>query len=45
MTSSAISQRIYTTETYEGKRLQRFVYKGIGPVRKGSQGVVWPGRG
>ncbi len=33
---------IYTTETYEGKRLQKFVYKGIGTVRKGSQGVVWP---
>ncbi len=35
---------LYTTETYEGKRLQRFIYKGIGPVRKGSQGVVWPSR-
>ena len=23
---------IYTTETYEGKRLQKFVYKGLGPV-------------
>jgi len=23
---------LYTTETYEGKRLQKFVYKGIGPV-------------
>src|SRR5258706_7973143 len=34
---------LYTTETYEGKRLQRFVYKGIGPVRNGSQRVVWPG--
>ncbi|MEJ7926393.1 hypothetical protein WG908_06430 [Sphingobium sp. AN641] len=32
---------IYTTETWEGKRLQRFNYKGIGavPVR---QGIVWP---
>ena len=27
------------------KRLQRFVYKGIGPVRRGSQGVVWPAKG
>jgi len=35
---------LYTTETYEGKRLQRFVYKGIGTVRKGNQGVVWPAR-
>jgi hypothetical protein len=32
---------VYTTETYEGKRLQRFVYKGIGSVAE-SQGVVWP---
>ncbi|HET9275295.1 MAG TPA: hypothetical protein VFN96_04430 [Gemmatimonadales bacterium] len=34
---------IYTTETYEGKRVQKFVYRGIRPVRK-SQGVVWPSR-
>jgi hypothetical protein len=33
---------LYTTETYEGKRVQRFVYKGIGPVAAGSQGVLWP---
>ncbi len=33
---------IYTTETYEGKRLQKFVYKGIGPVTKENQGVIWP---
>jgi len=33
---------IYTTETYEGKRLQKFVYKGIGPVAVGEQGVLWP---
>jgi DNA-binding beta-propeller fold protein YncE len=33
---------IYTTETYEGKRLQKFVYKGLGPV-KPEQGVPWPG--
>ena len=36
---------LYTTETYEGKRLQRFVYKGMGSVRRGSQGVVWPTKG
>jgi len=35
---------LYTTETYEGKRVQKFVYKGIGPVPKGNQGVVWPKR-
>ncbi|MGH9349532.1 MAG: hypothetical protein ACRD26_19960 [Vicinamibacterales bacterium] len=33
---------IYTTETYEGKRLQKFVYKGMAPVRQTDQGVVWP---
>jgi DNA-binding beta-propeller fold protein YncE len=34
---------IYTTETYEGKRLQKFVYKGLGPVTTPEQGVPWPG--
>ena len=34
---------IYTTETYEGKRLQKFVYKGLRPVTKPSQGAPWPG--
>lgn len=33
---------IYTTETYEGKRIQKFVYKGVGSVRRGHQGVPWP---
>ena len=33
---------IYTTETYEGKRIQKFVYKGTGPVGEKSQGVLWP---
>jgi DNA-binding beta-propeller fold protein YncE len=38
---------IYTTETYEGSRLQRFIFKGMGPVPAGaegekSQGVLWP---
>ncbi len=32
---------IYTTETYEGKRLQKFVYKGIKRVPR-NQGVPWP---
>jgi hypothetical protein len=35
---------VYTTETYEGKRVQRFVYKGIGAVSKKDQGTVWPSR-
>ncbi len=35
---------IYTTETYEGKRLQRFVFKGVQQVAAGKQGTPWPGR-
>jgi DNA-binding beta-propeller fold protein YncE len=35
---------IYTTETWEGKRLQKFVYKGLAPVTKANQGTVWPTR-
>jgi hypothetical protein len=33
---------LYTTETYEGKRVQRFLYRGLRPVRTRDQGVVWP---
>jgi hypothetical protein len=33
---------IFTTETYRGQRLQKFVYKGLTPVPKKDQGVVWP---
>src|SRR6185436_20313289 len=36
---------IYTTETYEGKRLQKFVYKGLGAVPKSSKVPAWPGSG
>ena len=35
---------IYTTETYEGKRIQKFNYKGIGTVGRGYMGVPWPKR-
>jgi DNA-binding beta-propeller fold protein YncE len=34
---------IFTTETYEGRRLQKFVFKGITNVPR-DQGVTWPGR-
>ena len=34
---------VYTTETYEGKRVQKFVYKGMGTVSK-NQGVLWPNK-
>ena len=33
---------IFTTETYRGQRIQKFVFKGVGPVTKQDQGVVWP---
>jgi DNA-binding beta-propeller fold protein YncE len=33
---------LYTTETYEGKRIQKFVYKGLRAVTRKEQGVVWP---
>ena len=33
---------IFTTETYRGQRIQKFVYKGVGPVTKDSEGVLWP---
>ena len=35
---------IYTTETYRGQRVQKFVYRGIRPVTKMNQGVVWPSK-
>ena len=35
---------IYTTETYEGKRVQKFVYRGLKRVTAKNQGVVWPER-
>ncbi|MDX1518134.1 MAG: hypothetical protein R3288_14915 [Woeseiaceae bacterium] len=33
---------LYTTETYEGKRLQKFVNKGMAPVTVMDQGTPWP---
>jgi len=35
---------IYTTETYQGKRVQKFVFRGVGTVTRANRGVVWPGR-
>lgn len=35
---------IYTTETYEGKRLQKFVFKGLAPVTGKNRGVPWPAK-
>jgi DNA-binding beta-propeller fold protein YncE len=33
---------LFTTETYRGQRVQKFIYKGLAPVTKQEQGVVWP---
>jgi len=33
---------VFTTETYRGQRLQKFIYKGLGPVTTQDQGVLWP---
>jgi hypothetical protein len=35
---------IFTPETYEGKRVQKFVYMGMGPVTEENQGAPWPRR-
>jgi len=35
---------IFITETYEGKRVQKFVYKGLGTVTAENQGPAWPKR-
>ena len=35
---------LYVTETYEGKRIQKFVYMGEGSVPAGHQGPPWPER-
>jgi sugar lactone lactonase YvrE len=35
---------VYTVEAFEGKRVQKFSYRGIGRVTKKDQGVLWPKR-
>ena len=35
---------LYTVETYEGRRVQKFVYKGLAPVTRFDQGTVWPAK-
>ncbi len=35
---------LYTTETYRGQRVQKFTFKGLAPVTRKDQGVVWPAR-
>jgi DNA-binding beta-propeller fold protein YncE len=36
---------IFTTETYEGKRVQKFIFKGIGAIPAENQGAPWPTTG
>ena len=42
--SIAVDSRgnVYTTETYEGKRVQKFVFRGFGAVGRGVRGPSWP---
>jgi DNA-binding beta-propeller fold protein YncE len=42
--SIAVDSRgnLYTTETYQGRRVQKFTYRGLRPVTRKEQGVVWP---
>ena len=33
---------LFTAETRRGQRVQKFVYKGVKPVTKKEQGILWP---
>jgi len=33
---------VFTTETYRGQRIQKFVFKGLGPGDQEGTGVLWP---
>lgn len=33
---------LFTTETYRGQRVQKFLYRGISKIAKRDQGVAWP---
>jgi sugar lactone lactonase YvrE len=35
---------LYTTETYEGKRVQKFNYKGLAATTAANKGVLWPAK-
>jgi hypothetical protein len=45
--SIAVDSRgnVFTTETYEGKRVQKFIYRGLGPVTAAEGGPRWPTTG
>jgi hypothetical protein len=33
---------VYTTETFEGKRVQKFVNRGLAPIESPYLGAAWP---
>ncbi len=33
---------VFTTETYEGKRVQKFIYRGMQPLSQARTGAPWP---
>ncbi len=35
---------LFTTETYRGQRVQKFLYRGMGKIAKKDQGPAWPER-
>jgi DNA-binding beta-propeller fold protein YncE len=35
---------VFTTETYRGQRVQKFLYRGLAAVTKKDQGTVWPAK-
>lgn len=36
------NHNLYTTETYEGKRIQKFLFKGMRPITDHQPGAPWP---
>jgi hypothetical protein len=36
---------LYTVEAFEGKRIQKFTFKGVGPVAGPALGTLWPRSG
>ena len=40
--AAAAEASVASASTYQGQRVQKFIYKGLGPVTKKDQGVAWP---
>lgn len=45
--SVAVDSRgnVFTGEMFEGKRVQKFTFGGLGPVTRADMGILWPGAG